>query len=243
MQTFPVHTIESAPEKAKPALRDLQQAFGMIPNIAGAMATSPVLISSLVGLFQKVHGGSFTEAQIQTLLLTNAVTNGCTWAVAFHTALALTEGLDPADVRAIRERRAPKDSKHAALSTLAKTLIEKRGSRRPSRTTPATSLSLRWRPPSRHMLGRTRECRREAQRRDFRIARSSKSAVFAAPVVPQRRRNLKMHGNSILITGGGPASAVAWRRLLESPMVDITQTFLAIYPSASDKIYWGRVAG
>jgi len=127
MQTFAVYTIESAPEKSKPALRDLQQAFGMIPNIAGAMATSPVLISSLVGLFQKVHGGSFTEAQIQTLLLTNAVTNGCTWAVAFHTALALKEGLDPADVRAIRERRAPKDSKHAALSTLARTLIEKRG--------------------------------------------------------------------------------------------------------------------
>jgi AhpD family alkylhydroperoxidase len=127
MQTFPVYTIESAPEKSKPALRDLQQAFGMIPNVAGAMATSPVLISSLVGLFQKVHGGTFTETQIQTLLLTNAVTNGCTWAVAFHTALALKEGLDPADVRAIREGRAPKDSKHAALSTLARALIEKRG--------------------------------------------------------------------------------------------------------------------
>lgn len=33
----------------------------MIPNIAGAMSTSPVLIGSLVGLFQKVHGGSFSE--------------------------------------------------------------------------------------------------------------------------------------------------------------------------------------
>jgi hypothetical protein len=87
----------------------------------------PVLINSLVGLFQRVHGGSFTEAQIQTLLLTNAVTNASAWAVAFHTALALKEGLDPADVNAIREGRAPGDRQHAALSTLAKTLIEKRG--------------------------------------------------------------------------------------------------------------------
>jgi AhpD family alkylhydroperoxidase len=125
--TFPVLTIKSAPEASKPALQSLQSAFGMIPNIAGAMATSPVLIDSLVALFGKVHGGSFTEAQIQTLLLTNAVTNACTWAVAFHTALALKEGLDPADVQAIREGGVPKDSKHAALSTLARTLIEKRG--------------------------------------------------------------------------------------------------------------------
>ncbi len=99
----------------------------MIPNIAGAMATSPVLINSLVGLFGRVHGGSFTEAQIQTLLLTNAVTNTCSWAVAFHTALALKEGLDPVDVDAIRAGRSPKDNKHSALSTLARTLIEKRG--------------------------------------------------------------------------------------------------------------------
>jgi alkylhydroperoxidase family enzyme len=99
----------------------------MIPNVAGAMATSSVLIDSLVALFGKVHGGSFTEAQIQTLLLTNAVTNGSAWAVAFHTGLALKEGLDPADVQAIRERRVPKDATSAALSTLARTFIEKRG--------------------------------------------------------------------------------------------------------------------
>jgi len=127
MTDFPVLTMESAPERSKPALQQLQAAFGMIPNIVGVMATSPVLINSLVGLFGNVHGGSFTEAQVQTVLLTDAVTNSSTWAVAFHTALALKEGIDPADVQAIRERRLPKDSKLAALSALAKTMIEKRG--------------------------------------------------------------------------------------------------------------------
>jgi alkylhydroperoxidase family enzyme len=127
MTSFPVYTLESTPECSKPALRQLQSAFGMIPNIAGAMATSPVLINSLVALFGNVHGGSFTEAQVQIILLTEAVTNASTWAVAFHTTLALKEGIDPADVRAIREGRLPKDSKFAALSGLAKTMIEKRG--------------------------------------------------------------------------------------------------------------------
>jgi hypothetical protein len=130
MTNFPVHTIESAPERSKPALQQLQSAFGTIPNIAGAMATSPVLINSLVALFGNVHGGSFAEAQVQIILLTDAVTNGSTWAVAFHTALALKEGIDPADVQAIREGRLPKDRKFAALSGLARVQIvdfEKRG--------------------------------------------------------------------------------------------------------------------
>jgi alkylhydroperoxidase family enzyme len=127
MTNFPVYTSESAPERSKPALQQLQSAFGMIPNIAGAMATSPVLINSLVGLFGNVHGGSFTEAQVQILLLTDAVTNRSAWAVAFHTTLALKEGIDRADVQAIRDGRLPKDNKLAALSALAKTMIEKRG--------------------------------------------------------------------------------------------------------------------
>src|SRR5215470_12575355 len=117
MKPFPVHTIESAPEQSKPSLQALQETFGMIPNIAGAMSTSPVLIGSLVGLFQKVHGGSFSEEQIQVLLLTNAVTNSCAWAIAFHTALALKAGVEPAAVQKIRERQTPRSPKISALST------------------------------------------------------------------------------------------------------------------------------
>lgn len=127
MPTFQIYTIDSAPEQSKPVLRQLQEIFGFVPNIAGAMAESPVLINAFINLFQKVHSGTFTEAQIQTLLLTNAVTNACTWAVAFHTALALHTGLTPADVEAIREGRVPTDREHAALSILAKTAIQKRG--------------------------------------------------------------------------------------------------------------------
>lgn len=127
MASFPVNTIDTAPERSQPALRQLQASFGMIPNLIGAMATSPVLINSLVGLFGNVHGASFTEAQVQVVLLTDAVTNGSTWAAAFHTALALKEGIDPSDVESIREGRLPRDTKLAALSGLAKAMIEKRG--------------------------------------------------------------------------------------------------------------------
>src|ERR1700733_4007680 len=127
MLTYQIHNIVSAPEKSKPLLELFTGAVGFVPNLAGAVANSPVLANSLLGVFQNVHGGSFTEAEVQVLLLTNAVTNSSSWPVAFHTALALKQGLEPADVQAIRERRLPEQQRYAALSRLAKTLIENRG--------------------------------------------------------------------------------------------------------------------
>ncbi|MEK6420276.1 MAG: carboxymuconolactone decarboxylase family protein [Burkholderia gladioli] len=127
MSHFPVHTLASAPPASVAALEQLHAAFGTIPAIAGAMAGSPVLLNGFVGLFASVHAGSFSEAEIQTLLLTNAVTNRCEWAVAFHSALALQQGVPPAEVDAIRAGGAPAEGRRHALSTLARQLIEARG--------------------------------------------------------------------------------------------------------------------
>lgn len=127
MHSYRIHTIESAPEKSKPALQGLTQSFGLIPNLAATMAGSPALVNSFVAAFGNFHGGSLTGAQRQVLLLTNAVTNTCAWAVAFHSTMALKEGVAADDVRAIRERRLPADPTLAALSALTWALIEKRG--------------------------------------------------------------------------------------------------------------------
>jgi AhpD family alkylhydroperoxidase len=127
MPNYPIHRIASAPENSKPGLEQLQKAFGVIPNIAAAIANSPKLINSFVGVFQQVHSSSLTEQEIQIVLLTDAVANSCTYAVAFHTTLALQQGVSPEQTGAIGDRRAPADQRFAALSTLVKTLIEKRG--------------------------------------------------------------------------------------------------------------------
>jgi AhpD family alkylhydroperoxidase len=127
MSQFPLYTIDSAPAPSQAVLHTLQEAFGFVPNIAGMMAGSPVLIKSFISVFQNVHSGHFNEQEIQTLLLTNAVTNRCAWAVAFHTALALKEGLAPADVQAMRDGRLPQDAQLASLSALSKAYIDKRG--------------------------------------------------------------------------------------------------------------------
>lgn len=127
MTTYPVHTIETAPEGAKQALAGVRQAFGLVPNLAATMASSPQLLNSFVATSGQFAGGTFTGAERQVLLLSNAVTNRCEWAVAFHSTMALKEGVDPAAVEAIRRRELPADARLAALSALTRTLIEKRG--------------------------------------------------------------------------------------------------------------------
>jgi alkylhydroperoxidase family enzyme len=127
MPNYPVHTIASAPEKSKPSLEQLQKAFGVLPNLPGVIANSPKLINSLVGLFGQVHSPGLSESENQIVLLTDAVTNSSTYAVAFHTALALRQGISSEEITAIRARRLPTNKRFAALSALAKMLIEKRG--------------------------------------------------------------------------------------------------------------------
>ncbi|MBW6425626.1 carboxymuconolactone decarboxylase family protein [Rhizobium sp. XQZ8] len=124
---FPIHSLETAPEESRQHLEALRNAFGFVPNIACAMATSPILIGSLTALFGRVHSGSFSEGEIQIVLLTNAVTNRSQWPVAFHSYLALEQGIEPDDVQALRVGGLPRDRKLAALSALAKALILQRG--------------------------------------------------------------------------------------------------------------------
>jgi AhpD family alkylhydroperoxidase len=125
--TYPIQTLNSAPEASRPLLAQVEQAFGLIPNLAGAMANSPEMLKGFLGLFQQVHSGTFTEPEIQVVLLTNAVTNACAWAVAFHTMLALQQGVTPDDVAAIRDGGTPTGARLGALSRLARRLIETRG--------------------------------------------------------------------------------------------------------------------
>jgi AhpD family alkylhydroperoxidase len=127
MHPYKVHTIESAPEKSKPALAALKHSVGVVPNLAATMAESPTLMNGFVSAFGNFHSSTFSGPEKQILLLTNAVTNRCAWAVAFHSTIALKEGVAPTAVQAIRNGQLPDDSKFAALSRFTRALIEHRG--------------------------------------------------------------------------------------------------------------------
>ena len=127
MQTFQIHTVESAPDKSKPALAGLQKNFGFVPNTAAIMSESPALIGAFVGAFGDFHGSTLSGQEKQIVLLTNAVTLQCEWTTAFHSTLALKEGVATTEVILIRNGKLPQDARFAALSGLAKALIERKG--------------------------------------------------------------------------------------------------------------------
>lgn len=127
MNTYPIHTIDTAPDGSKQSLETLQNAFGRVPNLAATMAGSPALVNTFVAAFGQFGGASLSGGERQVLLLANAVANNSSWPVAFHSTMALKEGVDPGDVKAIRERRLPAEPRLAALSNVARRLIETRG--------------------------------------------------------------------------------------------------------------------
>jgi len=123
-----LHPVHSAPQEAQQALAVLNDAFGFVPNGAGLMANSPTLLNTFLSAFGHFRGnGTFSPAERQVLLLSNAVANTCAWAVAFHSLEALADGVDPDTVQALRRGDLPADPRTAALSSLTRALIASRG--------------------------------------------------------------------------------------------------------------------
>src|SRR5687768_5077231 len=127
MSIYKVHTVETAPEGSKPLLQNLRGAIGMIPNLAAAMSESPELLKGFLTVRQIFYGGTFTPGEIQVLALSNALENGCRYCVAFHSTMALKEGVDNGTVEALRAGRSPQERRLQALSNFSRALVRHRG--------------------------------------------------------------------------------------------------------------------
>jgi AhpD family alkylhydroperoxidase len=125
--TYAAHTPESAPALAADGLRQLHAAVGLVPNLAAMMAESPALLNGFLALRALYAQTAFTGGEVQVLSLTAAFENDCCWCMAFHTAMALKEGVDRQAVDALRRGDAPADPRLAALSRFARAMIRNRG--------------------------------------------------------------------------------------------------------------------
>lgn len=127
MTNFPIHTIDSAPEAAKPLLAGAQKQLGFIPNLMAVMAeAAPTLeaYQSLMGMFEKT---SFSAPEKEVITLSVSVTNGCDYCLAAHSTIAEMKKV-PADViEAARAGAALADPKLDALAKLTRSVTETRG--------------------------------------------------------------------------------------------------------------------
>jgi AhpD family alkylhydroperoxidase len=127
MTSFPIHTIDTAPEESKETLRHVRETLGMIPNLAAGMAESPTLLRSFFAVRDLYAQGTMSPLDIQVLSLTNAFENGCEWCMAFHSAAALKAGLSKEDLALLRAGNAPADPRLRALTDFSRMMVRNRG--------------------------------------------------------------------------------------------------------------------
>jgi AhpD family alkylhydroperoxidase len=127
MTSFPIHTIDTAPEASRQTLRHVRESLGMIPNLAAGMAESPTLLRAFFAVRDLYAQGTMSPLDIQVLSLTNAFENGCEWCMAFHSAAALKEGLSKEDLAHLRTGQPPEHPRLRALSSFCRTMVRKRG--------------------------------------------------------------------------------------------------------------------
>ena len=126
---FRIHTIDTAPEKSRPALEAISERYGFIPNLAAAFAESPGAFNALLGALKAYDDESLILAPVerQVVLLTVSVENHCEYCTAAHGMLAHSLGIGRDDVRALQQGGAVSDSKLEALRQFTQALVANRG--------------------------------------------------------------------------------------------------------------------
>lgn len=126
-QKFEIHTAATAPVLAKPLLENVKSKFGMVPNLFGIMANSPILLQGYLGMAEVFSQTSFDATEQQIVLLTVSVGNGCTYCVAAHSAIADMSGVKTEITDAVRAGAKIADPKLEALHFLTHEIVETRG--------------------------------------------------------------------------------------------------------------------
>ena len=127
MQSFDIHTHDTAPEASRPLLTALKQSVGMVPNLAAGMSESPQLLEGFLSVREIYQKGTFTAAEREVLSLTSAFENACSWCMAFHSLMAQKAGVDADAIALLRAGRAPSHARLGPLSDYARTVVRQRG--------------------------------------------------------------------------------------------------------------------
>lgn len=128
MSRVTVQTVDSAPEESRVELKALEQKFGKVLNIHGAMASSPVVLQSYVALQQVIGDyGTFDARTREAIALAVGNVDECTYCQSAHTMGAKAAGLTEEQTVAVRNGQVDFDDKLAALLQVAREATANKG--------------------------------------------------------------------------------------------------------------------
>jgi len=127
MARYRIHTAETAPAPAGAMLRDLQAAYGFLPNVFAVLAEAPGALGAFVEMNQRFAGTSLTPAERAVVQIATSVENRCGFCIAGHSASAKAAGLPAPYVAAIRNGHPVADARLEALRRFVVAVLAARG--------------------------------------------------------------------------------------------------------------------
>ena len=127
MSDYPLHTLETAPEKSRPLLEASQKETGMIPNLHAVMAESPSVLEAYQTLHQLFLDSSFDDDEKTVVWQTINVENACHYCVPAHTGIAKMMKVSDDITDALRDEKPLPNDRLEALRTFTLAMMNKRG--------------------------------------------------------------------------------------------------------------------
>lgn len=127
MNSFPCHTMETAPEAAKPLLEKSQRSFGLIPNMHGVMAEAPPVLDAYLTLHELAMSTSFSLEEKAVIWQTINVEHHCSYCATALSGAARAMGVSPDLDEALRNQCDLSDEKLNALHLFTLAVVRNRG--------------------------------------------------------------------------------------------------------------------
>ncbi len=127
MTDFTIHTVDTAPDAAKPMLEESQKSFGFIPNLHAVFAESPESLEAYKALTDIFSRTSLSKVEQNVVWLTINYEHNCHYCVPAHTMIAKGAGVPDAEIENLREGKPLNDPKLQVLREFTRTMVEKRG--------------------------------------------------------------------------------------------------------------------
>jgi AhpD family alkylhydroperoxidase len=127
VSSFPVHSIETAPSRARARLEAAQAAFGFVPNLLGMLAESPAALEAYQGIAGAFQRATLSPAEQNVVLLAVSVANSCHYCVAAHSVISAGAGVPGEAIEAIRNGQPIQDSRLEAVRRFTTAVVRERG--------------------------------------------------------------------------------------------------------------------
>lgn len=125
---FPIHSLTSAPEAARPFLAGAQKKLGVLPAAAAMLATSPTTLEAFGAFTTRFARSALSPLEREVVIMAVAFRNECEVCVSLHTQTLQRElGAGAALVEALRSGEPLPEARLEALRAFTWAVMDQRG--------------------------------------------------------------------------------------------------------------------